>query len=285
MSPTFATYSRSPRSANPLRVSRIDWRWCLRRNTGCPTLRPFRRAGQGIEPVPVGAARILARLHQRHRRDLTQPGPLRGELGQGDHPPLHLGVADLLPGRVAGIPQPQAVVVHHPGAAEHPRQGLLLPRRRVEAVPVPDLHDTRACHRPLTIAAEHRRGRHVVSALHVHLVFVTTYRRGVLDADMLRSARTRCGRCAATSARSCGSSTAKTITCTCWSGTRPRSPSPALVNSLKGVPARRLRPEFTGRVNRHIMHGHFWSPSYFAASCGGAPLSIIRQHPAEMPPR
>jgi putative transposase len=26
------------------------------------------------------------------------------------------------------------------------------------------------------------------------------------------------------------------------------------------------------------MNGHFWSPSYFAASCGGAPLSIIRQY-------
>jgi putative transposase len=51
-----------------------------------------------------------------------------------------------------------------------------------------------------------------------------------------------------------------------------------LVNSLKGVPARRLRSEFTGRVNRHIMHGHLWSPSYFAASCDEAPLIIIRQY-------
>src|SRR5258708_1475806 len=51
-----------------------------------------------------------------------------------------------------------------------------------------------------------------------------------------------------------------------------------LVNSLKGVSARRLRAEFTGRVNRASMHGHFWSPSYFAASCGAAPPSIIRQY-------
>jgi len=36
--------------------------------------------------------------------------------------------------------------------------------------------------------------------------------------------------------------------------------------------------EFTDRVNRHTMHGHLWPPSYFAASCGGAPLSIIRQY-------
>jgi len=50
------------------------------------------------------------------------------------------------------------------------------------------------------------------------------------------------------------------------------------VNSLKGVSARRLRGEFTGRVNRASMRGHFWSPSHFAASCGGAPLSIIRQY-------
>ena len=32
---------------------------------------------------------------------------------------------------------------------------------------------------------DYRRGRHVVSALHVHLVFVTKYRRGVLDDEML----------------------------------------------------------------------------------------------------
>ena len=69
-------------------------------------------------------------------------------------------------------------------------------------------------------------------------------------------------------------------------GYPPKVAVSALVNSLKGVPARRLRSAFTGRVNRHIMHGHLWSPSYFAASCGGAPPSITRQdidqqsHPA-----
>ncbi|MBO0786130.1 MAG: IS200/IS605 family transposase, partial [Actinobacteria bacterium] len=26
---------------------------------------------------------------------------------------------------------------------------------------------------------------------------------------------------------------------------------------------------------------HPWSPSYFAASCGGTPLSVIRQHVQE----
>ena len=61
-------------------------------------------------------------------------------------------------------------------------------------------------------------------------------------------------------------------------GYPPKVAVSALVNSRKGVPARPLRSEFTGRVNRHIVHGHFWSPTYFAASCGGSPLSIIRQY-------
>jgi putative transposase len=51
-----------------------------------------------------------------------------------------------------------------------------------------------------------------------------------------------------------------------------------LVNSLNGVSARMLRPEFTGRVNQASMRGQFRSPPYLAASCGGAPPSIIRQY-------
>jgi putative transposase len=47
-----------------------------------------------------------------------------------------------------------------------------------------------------------------------------------------------------------------------------------LVNSLKGVSSRRLRQRFWLRTHRD----HQWSPSYFAASCGRAPLAIIRQY-------
>jgi hypothetical protein len=69
-----------------------------------------------------------------------------------------------LASRVRLIPHPQAVVVDHPGAAEHSGQRLLLPRRRVDAIPVPDLHDTTACHPPMTFQADYGRGRQLVSA-------------------------------------------------------------------------------------------------------------------------
>ena len=58
----------------------------------------------------------------------------------------------------------------------------------------------------------------------------------------------------------------------------PRVAISALVNNPKRVSAGRLRSRFTGQVNRHIMHSHFWSPSYLTASCGAAPPGIIRWH-------
>ncbi|MFA5605880.1 MAG: transposase [Leucobacter sp.] len=51
-----------------------------------------------------------------------------------------------------------------------------------------------------------------------------------------------------------------------------------LVQRLKGRTAYAVRREFTGACVRARMRGHLWSPSYFAVSCGGAPLSIIKQY-------
>lgn len=114
--------------------------------------------------------------------------------------------------------------------------------------------------------------------MHVHLVFVTKYQRDVLDDEMLRV-------CEDTMRKVCEDFEAQLRE---FNGEAdhvhllvhypPKVAVSKLVNSLKGVSARILRRDFTGRVNRAIMHGHFWSPSYFAASCGGAPLSIIQQY-------
>jgi putative transposase len=57
----------------------------------------------------------------------------------------------------------------------------------------------------------------------------------------------------------------------------PKHSVSSLVNSLKGVSSRLLRSA------RPDMEKHYWrnvlrSPSYFAASCGGAPLGTIKQY-------
>jgi putative transposase len=125
---------------------------------------------------------------------------------------------------------------------------------------------------------EYRRGRHVLSALHVHLVFVTKYRRGVLDDAMLRCCESAMRKVCADFEAELREFNGEADHVHLLVHYPPKASVSALVNSLKGVSARRLRSEFTGRVNRARMNGHFWSPSYFAASCGGAPLSIIKQY-------
>lgn len=121
---------------------------------------------------------------------------------------------------------------------------------------------------------DYRRGRHVVSSLHVHLVFVTKYRRGVLTDDMI-------GYLAGVFRKVCEDFGAALVECNGEDDHvhllieyPPKVAVSALVNSLKGVSARRLRQRYRVRTHRE----HRWSPSYFAASCGGAPLSIIRQY-------
>jgi REP element-mobilizing transposase RayT len=46
---------------------------------------------------------------------------------------------------------------------------------------------------------------------------------------------------------------------------------------LKGVSSRLCRLERLG-LAAHYWKGMLWSPSYFAASCGGAPISILRNY-------
>lgn len=50
-----------------------------------------------------------------------------------------------------------------------------------------------------------------------------------------------------------------------------------LVNSLKGASSRRLKNTFP-ELHRHFYKGALWSPSYFAGSCGGAPIDIVRKY-------
>ena len=50
-----------------------------------------------------------------------------------------------------------------------------------------------------------------------------------------------------------------------------------LVNTLKGVSSRLLRKHLP-IFEKHYWKGVLWSPSYFASSCGGAPINIVKQY-------
>jgi putative transposase len=121
---------------------------------------------------------------------------------------------------------------------------------------------------------DYRRGRHGVSALNVHLVFVTKYRRGVLTGEHLDTLRdvftSVCADFGATLVELDGEDDHVHLLV----AYPPQVAVARLVNSLKGVSARRLRQRYRVRTHRE----HLWSPSSFAASAGGAPLETHKQY-------
>ena len=124
---------------------------------------------------------------------------------------------------------------------------------------------------------EIRTGRHCAFNLHVHLVFVTKYRRRVFTKIIL-------DRMENVFKTVCNDFEAELIE---FDGEKdhvhllinypPKVPISKLVNSLKGVSSRLLRNEFPDLRNNYYK-GVLWSPSYFAASCGGAPISVVKQY-------
>jgi len=122
-----------------------------------------------------------------------------------------------------------------------------------------------------------RRGRRCVFQLHVHLVFVAKYRRRVFDAraiDVLRGIFTDvCSDAQATLVEMNGEDDHVHLLVEY----PPKVAVASLVNSLKGVSSRLLRQQRPD-IRRRYWKGVLWSPSYFASSCGGAPISIVRQY-------
>jgi putative transposase len=125
---------------------------------------------------------------------------------------------------------------------------------------------------------ELRRGRSVVFSLNYHLVFVTKYRRCPITPRV----REFLGKIFAE-------------VCTDFGGTldemdggadhlhllvsMPPKVAPAkLVNSLKGVSARFLRQQRFPEVRKALWGDHFWSPSYFVASTGGATPAKVKAY-------
>lgn len=58
----------------------------------------------------------------------------------------------------------------------------------------------------------------------------------------------------------------------------PKIAVSVLVNSLKGVSSRLLRKKNYPSIRKKLWGDALWSPSYFASSCGGAPIAVIRQY-------
>jgi putative transposase len=130
----------------------------------------------------------------------------------------------------------------------------------------------------MATSSEFRSGRHVVFNLHVHLVFLPKYRRGVLTErafGILRNAWQSVCRDFGCELQEANYEPDHVHLLVAYP---PKVALSTLVNSLKGVSARRIRAAKLPEADRKLWGEHFWSPSYCAVSCGGAPLDIVKQY-------
>ena len=120
-----------------------------------------------------------------------------------------------------------------------------------------------------------RRGRHSVSRLVVHLVFVVKYRRKALSGAALDRMQEVCLGVAEKMGFHLMELNGEADHVHLLVEYPPTLSVSTLVNHLKGVSSRMLRKEFPELAARGA---HLWTPSYFAASAGGAPIERLREY-------
>ena len=102
---------------------------------------------------------------------------------------------------------------------------------------------------------EYRRGPHTVFEIHLHLVWVTKYRRGVLTGEVGTRVRDIikeiCGQHEVTISR--------------------------LVQRLKGKTAYRLLHEFP-HLKKKFWGGHIWARGYFCCSSGNVTDEVVLEY-------
>jgi putative transposase len=113
--------------------------------------------------------------------------------------------------------------------------------------------------------------------MHVHLIFVTKYRRKVFDGNAIDRLRDHFARVCRDFEATLKEMNGEGDHVHLLVEYPPKVAISSLVRSLKGVSSRMLRQERPD-IAGHYWKKQLWSPSYFAASCGGAPISIIKQY-------
>jgi len=111
--------------------------------------------------------------------------------------------------------------------------------------------------------------------MHVHLVFVTKYRRGMFTKEILTDLhevfRSVCTDFESELVEFDGEDDHVHLLV----NYPPKVAVSTLVNSLKGVSSRMIRQKKYPTIANKLWGNALWSPSYFAGSCDGAPSPLF----------
>jgi len=114
--------------------------------------------------------------------------------------------------------------------------------------------------------------------MHVHLVFVTKYRRNVFTKEIIDDMRGIFASACLDFESELAEFDGEDDHVHLLVNYPPKVSVSSLVNGLKGVSSRVSRQKGYPSIRKKLWGGALWSPSYFAGSCGGAPIEIVRQY-------
>lgn len=119
---------------------------------------------------------------------------------------------------------------------------------------------------------------HCVFNLNYHLIFVTKYRRKAINNQILE--RLKEIFIATVSKWECElvEFNGEADHVHLLLSLNPKVCLSSFVNNLKTVSSRLIRKDFAVELSKYYWKPVFWSRSYCALTCGGAPLSIIKQY-------
>lgn len=128
------------------------------------------------------------------------------------------------------------------------------------------------------MVTQSRKGSHSVFSVRLHFVFVTRYRRKVINAAILQRMQEMFMQ------------VCKTMDCELleFSGEadhvhllvdfHPKQSISAVAGSLKASVSRMVRKEFADDIKKFYSKPVFWAGSYYVASSGGAPIERLKEY-------
>lgn len=124
-----------------------------------------------------------------------------------------------------------------------------------------------------------RSGSHVVFRIHLHIVFVTKYRRKVLTQPMLEAMKPVLNRVLEANQSLLSEFNGEPDHVHLLVDLHPDNNISDLVASLKSASSRILRQEFKAEIDKvYWGKAKLWHDSKCIVSCGGAPLETVKQY-------
>lgn len=114
--------------------------------------------------------------------------------------------------------------------------------------------------------------------MHVHLVFITKYRGRVFDNRHLETLQQILEKVCGDFDCDLVEFNGETDHVHLLVNYPPKVAISKLVNSLKGASSRKLKRYHPELEQPAYLKNALWSPSYFAGSVGGAPISVLQQY-------